>query len=414
MSLLSMPERPFYKEYPRRPCAVCDSRKVRLLFRQTFSAMSSGSLLRGYDVVVCEKCGFGFADYIPGQAAFDAYYRDMSKYEHEDRGGGVSEHDMARFRATVETVRPYLTDPNSRLLDVGCSTGQLLALFKESGLKNVIGLDPSPMCAKMARELFDIHVLTGVLADVPRIMASESPFDFIILIGVLEHLCDLDTSLKGVRELASPNALIYVEVPDATDFASWPDAPFQEFSTEHINYFSAVSLTNLLGGLGFAQVYSRQIARHQSQSTIMPVVTAIYRKEELTGASPIIRDTETERGLAAYIARSRQTDESIRKIIDDLVMSNSPVIVWGVGTHTLRLLETSRLGQANIVAFVDSNPRYQGKELHGRPILAPADLHGQSEPILISSRVFQADIENFIRKALELKKDIIKLYPSLE
>lgn len=376
--------------------------------------MSSGSLLRGYDVVVCEKCGFSFADRIPGQTAFDAYYRDMSKYEHRDRSGGVTAHDMARFRATVDTILPYLTDMNSRLLDVGCSTGQLLALFKESGFKNVTGLDPSPTCAKTARELFDIHVLTGVLADVSRIRASEPPFDVIILIGVLEHLRDLDSSLKGVRELASPNALIYVEVPDATDFASWPDAPFQEFSTEHINYFSAVSLTNLMSRFGFAQVYSRQIARHQSQSTIMPVVTDIYRKEELSGTSPIIPDTETERGLAAYIARSRQTDESIRKIIDDLVVSCSPVIVWGVGTHTLRLLETSRLAQANIVAFVDSNPRYQGKELHGRPIVAPASLHGQSESIIISSRVFQMDIEKFIRKVMGLKNDIIKLYPSFK
>lgn len=376
--------------------------------------MSSGSFLRGYDVVVCKKCGFTFADHIPRQAAFDAYYRDMSKYEHQDRSGDVTEYDGARFRAIADTIQPYLPGLNARLLDVGCSTGQLLALFKESGYKNVTGLDPSPTCAKTARELFDINVFTGVLADVPRIRASQPPSDVIILIGVLEHLCDLDTSLKGVRELASPDALIYVEVPAATDFASWPDAPFQEFSTEHINYFSAVSLTNLMNRFGFAQVYSRQIARPQSQSTIMPVVAAIYRKEELSDKSPIIPDTESERGLTAYIARSRQTDESIRKIINDLVASNRPVIVWGVGTHTLRLLETGRLAQANIVAFVDSNPRYQGKELHGRPIVAPADLYEKSEPILISSRVFQTDIENSIRQVMGLKNDIIKIYPSLE
>jgi SAM-dependent methyltransferase len=405
---------PFFKKYPQRACAICDSVNALPLFRQTFSEMSKGSLLGGYDVVICEGCGFAFADRIPGQSAFDAYYCDMSKYEHEDQGGEVTKHDVARFRATVETIRLYLPDLNARLIDVGCSTGQLLALLKESGYKNVTGLDPSSTCAKTAQELFDIQVLTGVLADVPRIRASEPPFDVVILIGVLEHLRDLASSLTGVRELASPNALIYIEVPDATDFASWPDAPFQEFSTEHINYFSSVSLTNLMSRFGFTQVYSRQIARRQSQSTIMPVVTALYRKEDLLGTSASTPDTVTKRGLEAYIARSRQTDESIRKIIDDLVMRNSPVIVWGVGTHTLRLLETSRLAQANIVAFVDSNPRYQGKELHGRPIVAPADLYGQSEPILISSRVFQTDIEKSIRKVMGLKNEIIKIYPSLE
>ena len=409
-----MSPKPGVEKLPNRSCPVCQNKKNHLLFKQTFSGLSKGSLLRGYDVVACDRCGFAYADHIPSQWSFSRYYRDMSKYEHQDQGGEVTAADMTRFRATVDTIRPYLPDLNARLLDVGCATGQLLALFKESGFKNVTGLDPSPSCAKTARELFDIHVLTGVLAELPESGHSDPPFDVIILIGVLEHLRDLDSSLKGVRELASPNALIYVEVPDATDFASWPDAPFQEFSTEHINFFSAVSLANLMSRFGFAQVYSRQIARHQSQSTIMPVVTAIYRKGELPGTSPIIPDTETERGLAAYIARSRQTDESIRKIIDDLVMNNNPVIVWGVGTHTLRLLETSRLAQANIVAFVDSNPRYQGKELHGRPIVAPADLYGQSEPILISSRVFQEDIEESIRKVMGLKNEIIKIYPSLE
>jgi FlaA1/EpsC-like NDP-sugar epimerase len=86
------------------------------------------------------------------------------------------------------------------------------------------------------------------------------------------------------------------------------------------------------------------------------------------------------------------------------------IIIWGVGTHTLRLLETSRLGRANIVAFVDSNPRYQLKQLNGIPIIAPADLKSRPEPILISSRVFQREIEQQIREDLRLSNQIVKLY----
>ena len=191
-----------------RPCPVCDGHKTRLLFRQRFSAISKGGLLEGYDVVVCERCGFGFADRIPEQPAFDTYYREMSKYEYQDRGGEVTDHDMARFRGVVDTLRPHFRNPDVRLLDVGCATGQLLALFKESGFPRVTGLDPSPVCADVGRRMFDIRILTGTLADAAGIKDDERPYDCVILIGVLEHVRDLGASLKAVQELLSPDGLV--------------------------------------------------------------------------------------------------------------------------------------------------------------------------------------------------------------
>jgi len=74
-------------------------------------------------------------------------------------------------------------------------------------------------------------------------------------------------------------------------------------------------------------------------------------------------------------------------------------------------LATSRLAEAKISAFVDSNSRYQGKSLNDIPIIAPADLRDRPEPILISSRVFQQEIESKIRNDLQLSNEIIKLYP---
>ncbi|MCX6008115.1 MAG: hypothetical protein NTZ34_12770, partial [Chloroflexi bacterium] len=72
-----MKEADFRQRYNKRACVVCGNGASKLLFRQSFSEMSSGSLLQGYDVVVCDKCGFGYADHIPDQADFDAHYRDM-------------------------------------------------------------------------------------------------------------------------------------------------------------------------------------------------------------------------------------------------------------------------------------------------------------------------------------------------
>ena len=405
-----MSETPFYQRHARRACAVCGSTASKLLFRQTFSEMSSGSLLQGYDVAVCEECGFGFADHIPNQADFDAHYRDMSKYEYQDQGGKETEYDLVRFRAMTDTIILFLPSSNARLLDVGCATGRLLALFKEKGYGNVIGLDPSPVCAQAAQSLYGIRVLTGAVSEIGKVIAREPPFDCVILSGVLEHIRDVQQALVHMRRLLAKGGLLFVEVPDATDFARWPDAPFQEFSTEHINFFSTTSLENLLRRYGFVKVLSQQIPRDQTFGTVMPVVMAIYRKEANIQPTTPVRDTQTEPGLRDYIRKSQEVENKIQQKIDVLVENARPIMVWGVGTHTLHLLTTSHLPEANIQAFVDSNPRYQGKQLNDLPVLTPSDLQNRTEAILISSRVFQSAIEQQIRDELKLNNAVIKLY----
>src|SRR5919106_212643 len=115
--------------FEARACAVCGSKQNTLLYQQVFSEISSGgSLLSGYDVVVCEHCGFCFANGIPEQAHFDAYYRDMSKYEKSERGGQKSPYEKARFQSMAEVILNKLEAKHTRIFEVGCANGELLAL----------------------------------------------------------------------------------------------------------------------------------------------------------------------------------------------------------------------------------------------------------------------------------------------
>jgi SAM-dependent methyltransferase len=169
-----------------RECAVCGGKEKRRLFEQTFSTVC---LLEGYTVVVCEHCGFAFADDIPAQEAFDAYYRDLSKYEYQHRGGRESTNDETRQRDVAATLAGLIPHKQTRILEIGCSTGRLLALLKENGYQNVWGLDPSPVCAASARDLYGVTVFTQSVSDLAK---SQEKFDFLILVGVLEHIRDLE------------------------------------------------------------------------------------------------------------------------------------------------------------------------------------------------------------------------------
>lgn len=388
-----------------RPCPVCGDSARRVLFTQEFAAIEQSTPVDGYDVVVCESCGAGFADGIPDQRAFDRYYRDMSKYEYHQHEGAESPFDAKRLALIANLMVPHFPSADVRILDVGCATGRLLHELRLRGFPNVMGVDPSPACATAARKLYDIEVLNTTLAELG---ARSERFDVLIFVGVLEHLRDLDEAFEQMRSVLAPGGLVYVEVPDATAFADWPNAPFQDFSTEHINFFAPQSLANLFERRGFSHVWSEQNHRVQSHRTVMSNVSAFYCDTPV-GSSELTRDADTERGLERYIAASRQEEQKLHERLQAIVDAARPVLVWGVGTHTTRLLATSPLAKAPIAAFVESNARYHGKTLDGKQILAPDALRARAEPVLVSSRVFQHEIVAQIR-AMGCTNELLLLY----
>jgi len=369
--------------------------------------LSQGSLFDGYDVVVCKACGFGFADDIPEQTEFNLYYEQMSKYENEYLDGKVSDAAISTYDSIVRIIQPFLSCPSDRIIDIGCATGTLLSMFKKAGFDNVIGVDPSPACALTAQRLYDIRVLNHPISEIPNF---EAPFDFVILNSVLEHIRDLRPSLSALCNLLKPGGLIWIETPDVARFGDYVKVAFQQFSMEHINFFSLASLTNLMIQHGFEPVASWQNER-RLEAVCDPALSTIFRKQATkSGNVDTTPDIVTFTALQKYIEISAQVDQSVLAKIEEIVIGQQKIIVWGVGTHTQRLLASSRLAQANIAAFVDSNTNYQGKQLNGIPILPPERLLGRLEPILISSYLYQEEISKQIRETLRLNNEIIRLY----
>ncbi len=395
----------FTEKFRQRCCPICNSAERKKLYRQSFAYFSNIGFLEGYDVVICGGCGFGYADLIPEQSEFDLYYQKLSKYEHRDADGSESPIDSRRFIDVADLIA-HFTEKNTRILEIGCATGTLLGVLKRNGFRHVQGLDPSAYCAEAARRLFGVEVMVGTIST----MTTAATFDFIILIGVLEHIADLDQALAKLYKLTSDGGSVYIEVPDAAGFSCCPDAPFQQFSTEHINYFSVHALSNLMRRHGFELQYREQKMKPQTGMQFMPTVGAVYRKSCYGGDDCFNYDAETEAGLTLYIQRSKLIDKGIHREIDPLVDGQEPIIVWGVGTHTFRLLKACRLGEANIMAFIDSNPMYATAEYQGIPVLQPCRLQDYPYRVLISSRVYQNEIVSQIRDRLKCENELILLY----
>ena len=363
--------------------------------------------MNGYDLAVCRSCGAGFADNIPPQIVFDRYYAAMSKYERSENGGELSEGSSKFFAEIADAIVPFVKKSES-IADIGCATGGLLAEFKRRGFDNLQGMDPSEVCCSFAKRLFDINVIPMTIS---RLNEVAERFDAVMLTGVLEHLQDVEKSLNLLTTLLKPGGRLFIVVPDASRYQDCFSAPFQFFSMEHVNYFAPTSLSNLMLRHGLQTMSIQRTVGYLGPNSVEPVLIGVFKQNETnTNLVGPKSDIETEPALRSYIKKSRLLEAQIASLVDECVKSQCPLLVWGAGTHTLRLLETGNLAKANILAFLDCNPNYQGKLLNGVSIIAPNQWDDPATTILISSQVAESEIKNYILHILQWKNPIICFY----
>ncbi|HEX2679434.1 MAG TPA: class I SAM-dependent methyltransferase [Polyangiales bacterium] len=408
--IMSTPERRTRVQAGTRPCPACTGRELIPIHSHRFAKIEGVSIHAGYEVVACASCGLCFADGIPEQSTFDRYYREASKYEGGGSGGSLPESTLQRFREEAADIVRHAPAKDASILEIGCATGALLAMLKEQGYSRLSGLDPSPSCAVTARELHGLHVDTGDLS-----AGLAGKHGMIVMIAVLEHIRDLTGALRTLAASLEDGGVLFVEVPDAMRFERAFDAPFQEFSVEHINYFSCASLSALLERNGFRALEVVQRDRAESNGKVAPVIAGAFRKlapsEAASAKTPATHDdAPTRDAIARYVALSERRDRVLRDFLRAQLPSHDRVIVWGCGTLTLRMVANGELPAARVAAFVDGNRRYWGRTIEGVTILEPEAVRGRSETILVSSVGQGPAIEAGIRAKLAYQKPILT-YP---
>jgi SAM-dependent methyltransferase len=387
-----------------RACPVCGEENSRtLIFSQRFSEPSAHGIHGGYDVVVCDRCGMGYALDPPAQAFFDDYYGALAKKDEMlDPAAGFAESaaTIARNDHSLRNILPH-AKTGARVLEVGCYTGYLLSRIAAAVPDALtVGLDPSSFAAAVGRQRHGLDIRVGKIFD----QLGIGRFDVVIAMHVLEHVVDPGAFVDRLRRFLSTDGRLYVEVPDATGFRSWNDPreqraePYFEFNFEHINYFDPDSLTNLMRLHGYEPLEVAQ------QRSTLPVVAATFQ------ALPLAPSQATLPELRRYVAESGAIEQTVAARIDALAQRESEIIVWGAGAHTQHLLGVGILDARRVAFFVDGNSALHGATLAGRTIVAPDHVgRNQQLPVLISSHRFEQEIAARIR-AEGWSNEIVTLY----
>jgi SAM-dependent methyltransferase len=224
-------------------------------------------LLRGHDrltgapgdftVLACPQCGLAFTHPRLRPEDFVVYYPESySAYEPNvgERRPSLGERLGSLQRQAIVRFGPYREvwqRPPGRLLDVGCGTGDLAAIFARRGW-SAAGIEPSAVAAEHARAI-GVEAVTGTLADAPW---DDGEFDAILFNHSLEHIDEPAQALTETARLLRPGGLLAIAVPN---FGSWHrrlfgSAWFQLDLPRHLQHFDRNSLSALVEAAGLRPV----------------------------------------------------------------------------------------------------------------------------------------------------------------
>jgi methylation protein EvaC len=287
------------------------------------------------------------------------------------------------FEATAhELLDKELRRPDPLVVEIGSNDGVMLGTMREVGVRH-LGFEPSGRVADVAREK-GVRVLTEFFEEetAARVRSAEGPADVIYAANTICHIPYLDSILRGVDALLSPDGVFVFEDPYLGDVIE--KTSFDQIYDEHFFLFSVRSVQALAHRFGLEVVDVRRLPVHGGEVRYTlaragarkpaPAVSALLAAEELQG----LADPNTLDGFAANVRRIR---DDLVGLLSRLRDEGRTVAGYGATAKSATVTNFCGIGPELIAYVCDTTPAKQGLLTPGKHIpVRPAEAFSDPYP----------------------------------
>jgi hypothetical protein len=303
---------------------------------------------------ICRSCGFLFQDNPVDDTGLAAYYAAKTQFRADELHPvevRVHEKQSAFISSAIEVT-------GKLVLEIGAASGKFL-----DHLKSKYGCETyfDEMSAQQRATL---------QSKGHRPTEQAAKVDLAVMCHVLEHIVDPVPYLNSMRDKAKA---IFIEVPDW----SFADTDTDPINFEHVNHFSAATLSLALERAGWA-VIRLEVDRTPGYSTTPFRVLRAVAKPRLDGSSKDL-----------FVHHVDRTETKFLRGFETLISERGPG--WKVGFYAASWLTDFILSNAKGIggvrfAIFDRDPSKQASGWFGNLVKPPdAILSAELDTVIIMS-----------------------------
>ena len=377
---------PFYdvRDVPVHSCLMLDDHQEAERFPRDDLSLS-----------VCERCEFIMnTRFSPAWSAYAPNYEDQQSFS-------PTFNSFAQALASGLVERYALK--NKRIIEVGCSKGDFLALLCEAGDNSGIGIDPSATPERNpSKGNGRLHFINAYYSAEHTDLAA----DFLCCRHTLEHVQPVRDFVGLFRRAvaSNPGSPVMIEVPDTARVLR--EAAFEDLYYEHCSYFTPGTLASLLRRAGFA-IYDLRL-EYDDQ----------YIVAECGDDTARDRHFEIERGpghvrtlVGTFTEKVGAVNRSHAARIAAAARRGGSVAIWGSGSKCVSFMSTLGI-QSQISCIVDINPNRHGKYIPGSAhVVQPPSLLAEVKPdlVIVMNPIYEKEICAMIND-LGVKSQVVPLH----
>ncbi len=199
-----------------------------------------------FQLISCNQCNTLYTSPRPDEKSIITYYKSNSYISHGDKINPIFDNiyksiQQLNFKYKHNILKKYTLTRNH--LDFGCGSGSFLQYLKDKSW-NVTGIEPDQQARQQNQKL----VIQASLDNI----SPKDQFSSITLFHVLEHIHQLETTLKSLVNHLDKNGVLVLALPN---FLSLDAKHYQEYWAgydvpRHLYHFSQKSIHQLAKTFG--------------------------------------------------------------------------------------------------------------------------------------------------------------------